>query len=102
LIVNASEAVGAGGHITARARVVGHAVDLELADDGPGVEDEDLPHIFEPFFTTKAKGTGLGLPMAQRIIEMHGGELDYVPDTGAGERGRGACFRVRLPLEVAA
>jgi signal transduction histidine kinase len=102
LILNASQAVDEGGHIAARARRASDAVELELADDGPGVGEPDVDKIFEPFYTTKATGTGLGLPMALRIVEMHGGELHYVRDRGLGTDGRGACFRVRLPLEEAA
>ncbi len=48
---------------------------IKVTDEGPGIRDEDKTRIFEPFFTTKAKGTGLGLAFAKRIIEAHMGQL---------------------------
>lgn len=92
LIVNASEATP-GGRVEVRA---GPGPVIEVADDGPGVPAEDAARIFEPFFTTKAKGTGLGLAMAARIVEAHGGALRSVPGRGLGPDGRGGCFRVEL------
>jgi two-component system sensor kinase FixL len=51
------------------------AVRIAVHDNGPGLTSEQAQHIFEPFFTTKTKGTGLGMPIAKRIIEAHGGQL---------------------------
>ena len=56
--------------------------------------------LFEPFATSKAGGTGLGLAMAQRIIEAHKGTLNLAEGAGAGPVGRGACFRIELPREA--
>jgi signal transduction histidine kinase len=53
----------------------GH-VRLRVADDGPGVAPEDVPHLFEPFFSTKEHGTGLGLAIVRRTIEAHGGRIE--------------------------
>lgn len=97
LIVNASQAVAAGGHV----RVATHDhrdghLELTVADDGPGVDDEVEDRIFEPFVTTKAKGTGLGLSMAQRIVEAHGGSVEHVAASGIGPDARGACFRLSI------
>lgn len=92
LLVNAVEAVGRNGAITLDAHDREGAIEIEVADSGPGVPTELRSRIFEPFFTTRAKGTGLGLPIARQIIEAHGGKLDV------GERrGGGARFTVRLP-----
>ena len=102
LLTNAAQAVPPGGRVELRARVEPGAVVLDVADDGPGVPEEDRARVFEPFFTTKASGTGLGLAMAERIARAHGGTLRVVPGAGAGPQGRGACFELVLPREAAA
>ncbi len=70
-------------------------LEICVADNGPGVPSEALPHIFEPFFSTKdsGRGTGLGLPIAQDIVERHGGAIRVETEPGAGSR-----FRVWLPM----
>jgi signal transduction histidine kinase len=69
------------------------AVEVVVADDGPGLSPEARDHLFEPFFTTKPNGTGLGLPTSRRFIEAHGGTIEAA---GAESLG-GALFRLRLP-----
>jgi two-component system sensor histidine kinase HydH len=99
LVSNASDAAGSGGRIAVRTERAADALCVEVADSGAGVAPELADQVFEPFFTTKAQGTGLGLPMAERIAQAHGGSLACVPGRGLGPGGRGACFRLRLPLE---
>jgi signal transduction histidine kinase len=65
---------------------------VEFVDTGPGIAAEDLPHVGQPFFTTKEGGTGLGVAIAQRIVERHGGALTY-----ESTPGRGTAARVLLP-----
>jgi signal transduction histidine kinase len=66
---------------------------MSIADGGPGMPPEVLEHAFEPFFTTKSRGTGLGLPLAKRIIEAHGGDIQIdTPPTG------GTTVTLALPL----
>lgn len=65
--------------------VRGHAVRLEVADDGPGVPPESRAKLFEPFFTTSASGTGLGLYLAREICEANAAVLEYV-ETAHGAR----------------
>lgn len=68
---------------------------LTVRDHGPGVAPAERARIFEPFQTTKTRGTGLGLAVASRIVELHGGRIEVVdPD----DAGAGALFRVFLPL----
>lgn len=102
LVSNASDAVGEGGRIAVRTAHAEGRVRVEVADSGAGVAPEVASQLFEPFFTTKATGTGLGLAMAERIAHAHGGTLASVPGRGLGPGGRGACFRLELPLEPVA
>ena len=94
LISNAQQALNGKGTIAIETAVdAGWAV-VRVIDDGPGVAPELLPRIFEPFFTTKPKGegTGLGLGIARRIVDKHGGEIRCVSRPGR------TMFEVRLPL----
>jgi len=65
---------------------------VRIADNGPGIASEQLDKIFEVFYSTRRGGTGLGLPIAQRIIENHGGRIDV-----ESEIGRGTLFTIVLP-----
>lgn len=93
IIRNAQEALPHGGRITIRTCVRGERAIVEIGDDGPGIDAEDIPLIFEPFFTRKGAGTGLGLSITQRIIEEHHGKISVESDPG-----RGTLFVVELPL----
>lgn len=68
------------------------AVVFRVEDTGAGIAAEDLPHVFDPYFTTRAKGVGLGLANAHKIVAAHGGTI-----TVASNAGEGAAFIVRLP-----
>ncbi len=98
LLINACDACGEGGHVTARAVERGQngarRVALEIADDGSGIAAEHLPHVLDPFFTTKKRGqgTGLGLTIAADIVKNHGGAIEI--DSAVG---RGTTVRVLLP-----
>ena len=96
LMINAADAMPQGGELTVTHRSAddGRRVALEVSDTGEGIAAEHLPHIFEPFYTTKDRGagTGLGLSVAARIIEAHGGSIDVT-----SKRGQGTCFRIELP-----
>jgi two-component system sensor histidine kinase HydH len=81
-----------GGTLSIEAAGTRETVTLTVADTGPGIAPEALPRIFDPYFTTKRGGLGLGLTIARRIAEAHGGALD-----ADSEPGRGARFRVSLP-----
>jgi signal transduction histidine kinase len=100
LIRNAAEAIDAAGRITLRART-GRAelngrdcdtVILEVSDTGRGIAPEIEKRLFDPFFSTKETGTGLGLSIAARIVEKHGGALQYQTRVG-----RGTTFGIVLP-----
>jgi two-component system sensor histidine kinase HydH len=92
LLLNAVQASPDGAPAAARvAMEAGHLV-FTVRDRGPGIPPGDLERIFEPFYTTRPTGTGLGLAVAQRIVQMHGGTL-----TAANDPGGGASFRMAIP-----
>jgi signal transduction histidine kinase len=68
-------------------------VTLRVQDTGVGMDDDALARVFEPYFSTKTTGTGLGLPIARRNIELNGGTIDV--ESG---KGRGTIVVVRLPI----
>lgn len=84
LLENALRAVDAGGsvEVTVGSSESGHVI--QVSDDGPGVAAEQLSKIFDPYFSTHDTGTGLGLPIARRIIEEHGGEIHARNRVGGG------------------
>lgn len=86
LVSNALEAMPQGGRLRAVTRRDAGAGDVvvEIADTGPGMKAEQLKQAFRPFFTTKPSGTGLGLPLAQRLLARCGGALRLESGPGAG------------------
>ena len=97
LLINAAQAMAGDGHITVRVHRRGDEAVLEIQDDGPGIPPEIRGQVFEPFFTTKARGGGLGLPIARRTAELHGGSVTLdCPGTG------GTVVTVTLPVRPAA
>jgi two-component system, NtrC family, nitrogen regulation sensor histidine kinase NtrY len=102
LIDNAAEAMEGCAlrrlDITTRADAHGDAVEIEVADTGPGIGPEDKERLFLPHFSTKGRGTGLGLAIASRIVAEHNGTLRVEDNAPSGTR-----FVVRLPAaEIAA
>jgi signal transduction histidine kinase len=83
LILNAVEAMSKG-EITLSTCEKDDKVVVEVADNGPGISEENMKKIFVPFFTTKKEGTGMGLAIVQRIIADHGGTIDLKSTHGAG------------------
>jgi signal transduction histidine kinase len=100
LIQNAADSIGQNGTVTLRVRLdtkrltdrLTDVVILEVADTGKGIPPEVQKRLFDPFFTTKDTGTGLGLPIAARIVEKHGGALQYQT-----QPNHGTTFGIVLP-----
>ncbi|MBI2288550.1 MAG: PAS domain S-box protein, partial [Chloroflexi bacterium] len=84
-----------GGTLTITTERIDNFVRVSIADDGPGIAQENLEHIFDPFFTTKevGKGTGLGLSICHGTVTAHGGRI-----YAESELGKGATFIVELPI----
>ena len=103
LVKNAFQAMGQSGALTVTTRLEtdfrvrdqnqasNRFIWVEIADQGAGIRDEDLPQIFSPFFTTKTGGTGLGLAICYRIINEHGGTIRV-----ESAEGKGSTFKVSL------
>jgi signal transduction histidine kinase len=97
IIDNAIDAMGGKGELRVRTYSEDNCAVVEIADNGPGISPEILPHIFEPFFTTKGvgEGTGLGLDTVQRIVKKHRGNIQVRSAPG------NTLFQVWLPLAPA-
>ncbi len=105
LVTNALDAMSQGGHLTVRAgwidaaelmlpgRAARRWVKIEVEDTGSGITTANSERVFTPFFSTKETGTGLGLALTHKIIEDHGGSIDFRPAPGGG-----TIFRIILPL----
>lgn len=84
LVANAVEAMPNGGTLSVTARQSDSAVQIDVTDTGQGMSADELQALMQPFKTTKSGGLGLGLPLAKRLIERHGGKLNFVSQPGLG------------------
>jgi signal transduction histidine kinase len=88
LLLNAADALGAGGTALISIDETRDAVRIMVRDDGEGMPAERLARVFEPLFSTRPEGTGLGLPVARRIARAHGGDLRLESEPGSGTTAR--------------
>lgn len=96
LLRNALEAMGPGaGQLEVGTQVQANFIEVYLQDSGPGIPIEKMTRLFEPFFTTKDAGSGLGLTIANTLVEASGAQLEFVPSDWAGAR-----FAMRLPIAM--
>lgn len=99
LLTNAIKYSGAGNRVSVTLEPAGSWAVARISDTGPGISREDLPHVFERFYRAErsrsraAGGTGLGLAVVKRVVELHGGSVEV-----ESREGEGATFTVRLPL----
>ena len=97
IAMNAAQSMPEGGSltITATYEAVHRTVAIRFQDVGVGIRDEDMERVFRPFVTTRTKGTGLGLPIVQKIVTQHGGRVEV-----ESRLGQGTCFTLFLPLDA--
>ena len=93
IVENALHAMPGPGELVVTSAAEGDTVAIAVRDAGAGMDDEALARVFEPYFSTKTSGTGLGLPIARRNVELSGGTIDVTSGKGAG-----TTVRVRLPV----
>jgi signal transduction histidine kinase/DNA-binding response OmpR family regulator len=96
ILVNAAQAIEKKGDIHITTRLEDDWVEIQISDNGCGIDPQNVSKIFDPFFTTKdvGKGTGLGMNIAYNIVKKHDGTIDV-----ASEVGRGTTFTIRIPAE---
>lgn len=93
LVLNGCQAMPHGGELRVHPRADSEGMELEITDQGTGIPEEARNKIFSLFYTTKPGGSGIGLAMAFRIIQLHEGSIQFLTETN-----RGTTFRIFLPL----
>jgi len=95
LILNGCDAIAERGTITIKTtKVSDESVEVQISDNGKGIDIGTLGRVFNPFFTTKSKGSGLGLAICKRLVEQHNGTIN-VTNNPAG----GTTFNIVLPVK---
>lgn len=92
LVLNGCQAMPDGGELRVSSRALSQQVEIEIADQGVGIPPEARARIFSLYYTTKPSGTGVGLAMSYRIVQLHDGSIDF-----SSEVNRGTTFRLTLP-----
>jgi signal transduction histidine kinase len=93
VVLNGVQAMTAGGVLTIAGRHYESAAGIEVRDQGGGIPAEVRDKVFNLYFTTKKTGSGIGLAMSYRVLQLHNGAIDFVTEVG-----RGTTFRLLLPL----
>jgi signal transduction histidine kinase len=96
VVRNALEAMPGGGRLSVLVAYTGRDALVAVSDTGPGIAPENREKIFQLYYSTKKNGSGIGLAMTYRAIQLHGGSIEVESEPGAG-----AVFRLRLPLQWA-
>ncbi len=94
IVVNAIEAMPQGGELRFESSVGGEEAEIRISDTGSGIPPDKRDKIFQLYFSTKKKGSGIGLAMTFRIVQLHNGKIDFF-----SEPGKGTTFILRFPLE---
>jgi signal transduction histidine kinase len=93
VVLNAFQAMPAGGDLIVSTKVSDNMVSIIIKDTGTGIPKENLSKLFDPFFSTKSTGLGLGLVMTKRVVEEHGGKVDF-----QSIEGKGSSVTITLPI----
>lgn len=94
LVINALEAMPEGGKLTIQASVAETGFCVSVQDNGPGIPPEIQRNLFQPYFSTKDKGSGMGLALSEKLINQHGGQINF----HSGPEG--TTFAITIPLEA--
>ncbi len=97
VVMNGIEAMRQGGNLAVRVQQASPYCIVLVQDQGPGIAEENRAKVFQLYFTTKEKGSGIGLAMTFRAVQLHNGTIDF-----ASEAGQGTVFRLRFPLPATA
>src|SRR5262249_48273248 len=93
VVLNGVQAMPNGGTLRLATQREGDGALISVEDQGPGIPEEIRDRVFNLYFTTKKNGTGIGLAMAYRVVQLHHGSLDFTSVTGEG-----TTFSLRIPL----
>jgi hypothetical protein len=96
LVLNGCQAMPNGGELTVIPRAKGDAVELEISDTGVGIPTDAQQKIFSLFYSTKPGGTGVGLAVVFRVVQLHNGTIDF-----SSQINQGTTFRITLPTTFA-
>jgi signal transduction histidine kinase len=95
LFINAQQAMSNGGELMIKTQRQDREAVMEICDTGHGIAPERLPQIFEAYHSSRPRGSGLGLPIAKKIVDAHKGTISV-----NSELGKGTAFTIRLPLQA--
>jgi signal transduction histidine kinase len=98
LLLNAMQAMPSGGLVRVSLRRDQRFAVVEIADNGSGIPDSVLPRIFDLYFTTKGRGSGIGLAMTYRILQLQGGAMAVRSDADPASPTRGTTFTLHIPI----
>jgi signal transduction histidine kinase len=101
LLLNAMQAMPSGGTVRISIRREQRSAIVEIADTGVGISAVLLPRIFDLYFTTKPRGSGIGLAMTYRIVQLHGGAMEVRSDADPASPKRGTTFTLQIPISNA-
>ncbi len=95
VVLNGAQAMADGGELSVGLKEEGRSAVIEVQDHGEGIPDEIRPKIFDLYFTTKRDGSGIGLAMTYRILQLHHGQLDV-----ESKLGEGSTFTLSVPTSA--